>query len=532
MNIKLFEKYLQGQDFERKINTRIDRLQRAEMNPIDKTSVLIDIQDDPILFIDLFGLVYEPRLPEVKDIPFFLFPYQIEAIYKIMESENRGEDLLIEKSRDMGMTWVMVWYFLWRWLTKERWSGLMGSRKEELVDDSTPNSLFGKLRYGLYSMPNWARPNKFRKSENDNHLKLMNPDKMSFITGESSNQNFGRGGRSSVIFFDEAFSWKYGRESWRSCTDTTQCRIAVSSAMPTSFARNLRDSMDSQGRLLSLNWDKHPFKDEQWFKDEEKRRSSDPLAMQTEINMSYLADPEFAYYPEVLMCPVRKLEYNNAIPLYIGLDFGARDKTAIVYMQRDSTNYYCIDGFEKSQKPLYWYYPFIKKGYSFIDKDEYELENKFTKEKFVLRKKDYLTPELNLIERFNAWNYPVMLCGEVAHKQKMIKSNTSIQQELAGIGIMLRINDSGFEHKVRRNATKKMLSKTIFADTDGALIVLDSLANSSFSKRMGSTSDTTQDKPVHDEWADLRSAVENLAVNVIANDAKIREIPYKKIHTY
>lgn len=529
MNLELFRKNFESQSFEQKLNNRIERLQRAELNPVDKTSILLEIQDDPIAFINLFGVVYEPRTPETPDVPFFLFPYQEEVIRRIIDAEARGSDLLIEKTRDMGITWTVIWYMLWRWLTRDKWYGLMGSRKEEEVDNKSPQSLFGKMRYALYSLPNWIRPQKFHKSEHDIFMKLVNPDKTSYIDGESANPNFGRGKRTSMVYLDELFFWKFARESWRSCIDTSQVRIGVSTAYPSSFARGLRDSFESQGKLITLDWHSHPFKDEAWFQAEKIRREADPLAIEGELEISYRVDPTNAYYPEVLNCPIKDTGYNQLLPLYIGMDFGSKDNTAFSYWQRDSVNYYCIDAIEKHNKPLYWYYPFLKQGCDFKDKEEYQLENRFTKETFTLKKKDYLLNELELIKRFNEWNAPVMYCGEVAHRQTLIKSNTSISQELAGVGIFLRINDKGFEHIVRRTATKKMLTKTIFSGSGGALEVFDALSNSHYSKqRENSVSDKSIDKPVHDEWADLRSSVENFAVNIIQSGGGIKEHTYRK----
>jgi hypothetical protein len=529
MNIELFRRHLSSQEFERKLNARIERLQKAELNPVERASILIDIQDDPILFMNLFGVVYEPRLPESPDIPMFPFPYQQDVVRKILDAEVRGHDLLIEKTRDMGITWTLIWYILWRWLTKDRYYALLGSRKEAEVDDKSPQSLFGKLRYALYSLPSWVRPTKFHKSENDIFMKLVNPDRMSYVDGESANENFGRGKRTSMVYCDELFFWRFARESWRSCIDTSPCRIGVSTPKASSFARSLRESMEQQGNLITLDWKLHPFKDEEWFKSEQLRRSGDELAVKAELEISYLSDPQYAYYPEVLRCPVVDLRYDENKPLYVGLDFGAHDKTAAVYFQRDTQKFYCIDGIERSNKKLSWYYPFIKHGIDFDKQDIYEIKNKFTGETFVLKKTDYSSEELEMIRRFNSWKQPVMYCGEVAHKQHMIKSNTSVWQELAGIGIMLRINDSGFAHSVRRAATKKMLERTVFANSGGALDVYDALANSHYpTNRTNSTSEESQDKPVHDEFADIRSAVENFAVNVITNQTSVKSFSYRR----
>jgi hypothetical protein len=412
----------------------------------------------------------------------------------------------------MMVTWTILWYILWRWWSQNKWYACIGSRKEEEVDDRTPQSLFGKLRYAFYALPKWVRPANFRKSEHDLHMKLINPDRQSYIDGESANPDFGRGGRFSLIFMDELFSWKFARESWRSCGDSTPCRIGVSTAKPTSFARNLRNMFAENNQLMTLDWHQHPFKDEEWYKQEEMRRKNDPLAIEGELEISYTSDPQLAYYPEVLSCPILDFGYNPELPLYVGCDFGVQDKTAFVYFQRDKSNFYCLDSFEKNHRALYWYYPFLKPGIDFNKQSEYTIINKNTKETFILRKSEYLKSELDLIQRLNEWKAPIAYFGEAAHRQRMIKSNSSIVSELAGLGIILRINDLGVVHSVRRENTKKMLKTTQFSSRFGGLEAYDALANSHF-PRANETTVNPKDQPVHDEWADLRSAVENFACN-------------------
>ena len=530
MDLTLLRAYLSSQEFDRKMSHRIERLQEAEMNPVARYAMFQDCREDVFTFIDLFGVVYEPRLSENPDIPMFLFPHQREIIERLIRAENNGEDLFIEKTRDMMATWTVLWYMMWRWRFKDKWYGLVGSRKEEEVDDKTPQSLFGRLRYMLYAMPSWMRPQRFRKSEHDLHMKLINPEMTSYLDGESANPDFARGSRSAFMLLDELFFWRFARESWRACTDSSPCRIAISTAKPSSFARHFSDSFGDQGRKLTLDWHEHPFKNEAWYKREQERRAVDPLSTAGELNISYEADPETAYYPETNLCDVKEFEYDPSKPLYIGCDFGSQDKTAFVYVQRDTERFYVIDAIEKRQKPLYWYYPFLKHGYDFSLVDSYEIENKFTREKFTIRKKDYLQDELDLIKRFNSWKLPVMYCGEVAHRQHMIKSNTSIATELAGIGVFLRINDMAVSHSVRRTATKKMLNKTTFSSSYGGLDVYDACINSRFvTGRDNSSSIEGKDKPIHDEFADLRSALENFAVNITIEGAKVREFQYRKL---
>jgi len=512
MDVSLLQKYLLSSKFQLEFGRRIERLQKAEINPVERLNILADTREDVFAFINLFGVVYEPRYPEQPDIPMFLFPHQRDIIYRLIEAEINKHDLLIEKTRDMMVTWTVLWYMLWRWWSQDKWYARIGSRKEDEVDNRSPQSLLGKMRYGLYALPHWVRPNGFRKSQHDMHLKLINPARQSYIDGESANPDFARGGRFSMIFMDEIFSWKFARESWRSCADSSPCRVGVSTARPTSFARNLRNAFSDNQWLMTLDWHQHPFKDEEWYKSEMARRKDDPLSIEGELDISYVADPELSYYPEVLKCPVEDFDYQPLLPLYIGCDFGVQDKTAFVYFQKDHNTFYCLDGIEKNHRALYWYYPFLKRGIDFDKKIEYVITNKFSKEKFVLKKREYNKTELEMIKRFNSWKDPIMYYGEVAQRMRMMKSNTSIYTELAGLSIPLRINDQAVAHSIRRENTRRMLKTTKFSSRYGALDVYDALANSHFPKSRGSTINP-KDAPVHDEWADIRSAVENFASN-------------------
>ena len=530
MKIQLLENYLRSNEFEMKLDRRVERLQTSEANPVERMNLMMECREDIFTFLDIFANVYEPRYPLQPDIPMFLFPHQREIIYKVMEAENNQHDLLIDKTRDMMATWTILWYMMWRWLFQDKWMGLIGSRKEEEVDDSTPNSLFGKIRYGFYALPQWIRPEGFRKSDCDNHMKFINPKMQSFLDGESANPNFGRSARSSFIFMDEIFFWRFARESWRACTDTSPCRIAVSTPVPSSFARTLHDSMDLQKHLLTLDGRKeHPFKDEEWFKQQELRRAADPLSVQGELNISYQSDPSLAYYPEVNNCPLRTFDYDPMMPLYISLDFGVQDKTAVEYWQRDTKFFYMLDAMEQNQRPLHWYLPFLLKGYDFKNVDRYEVKSKFTGEIVALEKKNYSHSQLELIERFNIWKLPVMYCGELAHSNRTIDKGLSIKTILAGFGIFLRFNTMGNSHSSRRTAVRKGLVSTIFSDKYGALDVFDALANSQFVPgRDNSGSDEAKDKPVHNEYADLRAAVENFFTNIIVESARVRSFSYTK----
>lgn len=93
-----------------------------------------DISDSIIFWINHFGYIATPKNKR-KSAPFILFDYQKEAIVSLVEHIENGADLLIEKSREMGVTWLIVYVSLWYWLFRPGTNILLGSYKEMLVDD-------------------------------------------------------------------------------------------------------------------------------------------------------------------------------------------------------------------------------------------------------------------------------------------------------------------------------------------------------------------------------------------------------------
>lgn len=220
--IELFNTYLHSEAYQ---ETLLKRLQindacmsKAEARQI--TWQLCARPDSPaegcIFFIENFGWTFDPR-KNPPHLPFILFDYQKEAIRWLVDHIDNGRDGLIEKSRDMGVTWLSAWVFMWFWLFRDGTSLLMGSYKERLVDDRTDDSLFGRLDYAIDSLPKWILPTGYNGKKHRTHLKLINPANYNLIAGESMNGDFGRGMRKLAIFFDELGSWDYAKDAWESC---------------------------------------------------------------------------------------------------------------------------------------------------------------------------------------------------------------------------------------------------------------------------------------------------------------------------
>src|SRR5438094_8378536 len=82
---------------------------------------------DPVHWCDRWAWTYDPREP-VATLPFDLFPRQAEFLLWLAERERLQEDGLVEKSRDMGVTWLCCAYALHAWLFRPGSALGFGSR--------------------------------------------------------------------------------------------------------------------------------------------------------------------------------------------------------------------------------------------------------------------------------------------------------------------------------------------------------------------------------------------------------------------
>lgn len=233
----------------------------------------------PIEFIDDFAITYDPRLASQKKLttmPFIMFPRQKELITFILECLELNEAGLIEKSRDMGATWVCVSLSVWLWLFVTGSSVGWGSRKEMLVDRiGDPDSIFEKIRMQLNALPRLILPSGFDIKKHSSYMKIVNPENGNSITGEAGD-NIGRGGRKSIYFKDESAHYDHPERIEAALGDNTDVKIDISSVNGSGniFHRKRVAGQEwrpnepiKKGavRVFILDWRDHPNKTQEWY---------------------------------------------------------------------------------------------------------------------------------------------------------------------------------------------------------------------------------------------------------------------------
>jgi phage terminase large subunit len=184
-----------------------------------------------IAFIEDWCETFDPRnagTGRPTRMPFVLFPKQrelVEFLYNCYTHEANG---LIEKSRDMGATWVCVCFSVWAFLFQKGATIGWGSRKAALVDKlGDLNSIFEKLRFTMYAVPQGFWPKSFDPSTMMAQMKIFEPGGNA-ITGEAGD-DVGRGGRTRIYFKDESAHYEHPEMIEASLGDNTRVQIDISS---------------------------------------------------------------------------------------------------------------------------------------------------------------------------------------------------------------------------------------------------------------------------------------------------------------
>jgi hypothetical protein len=293
----------------------------AEFDMEQQATELTLCKSDIFYWINTYVWIYEPR-SEPDVIPFKLFDYQREDIAWILENVYatigtiQKRDLLIEKSRGIGWSWLVITVAVWFWLFYGK-TTLFGSRKAEVADKlGDLDSLLEKARFIIRRLPEWQLPKGFKIDEDMTRGLIKHPSGAA-IAAESSNPNFGRAGRKLFTVFDEFASWPYDEASAQAAAGATNCRIFISTPNGpfNAFAQMARwKSLNEEEQcgikpdVRRRHWSEHPIygaatrKDpttgtltSPWYREEAKRYTPDGIAAELDIN--YIASQKGLVFP-------------------------------------------------------------------------------------------------------------------------------------------------------------------------------------------------------------------------------------------
>lgn len=212
-----------------------------------------------------------PYIPAL--MPFLLFKRQIEMIEWLQGLLVKQESGLVEKSRDIGATWIACGFSVWLWLFYSNAAIGWGSRKEQLVDNlNDPKTIFDKIRTIIEYLPDFLLPAGFSMKKHATYMKLINPENDASIVGEAGD-NIGRGGRTLIYFKDESAHYEHAESIEAALGRNTNIQIDISSVNGSNnlFARKREDK---NMNVFIFDWSDDPRKTQEWY-DRERQRHID-----------------------------------------------------------------------------------------------------------------------------------------------------------------------------------------------------------------------------------------------------------------
>lgn len=267
-------------------------------------------------FVNHWCITYDPRNSGKADdgklayMPFITFPRQTDFLQFLEDCMAAEAGGLIEKSRDMGATWLCSAFSVWLWLFKEGVSVGWGSRTVDLVDKiGNPDSIFEKMRMIIKNLPPFLTPVGFDPELHLSWMRLINPSNGSTITGEGGD-NIGRGGRKLIYFLDEAGHVERPEKIEAALGDTTRVRIDISSVPGVGhvFERKRHAGQDwmrgqpmakDRTNVFVMDWSDHPEKTREWYEARRKKHEDEGTLhiFAREVDRDYAASVDTVLIP-------------------------------------------------------------------------------------------------------------------------------------------------------------------------------------------------------------------------------------------
>jgi len=250
-------------------------------------------------FIEDWGVTFDPRnvargIPAI--VPFLLFDVQRQFVDWIVQRWKNREPGVADKSRDMGFSWLCVGTTSSLCIFYDNLAIGYGSRKEEYVDSTKGmKALFPKARTFVQHLPPMFRGGCDVNRDSSN-LRISFPSTGSYMSGEAGD-NIGRGDRTGLYIVDESAFLERPELAENSLSQTTDCRIDVSSANGTANPFYEKVSNYPASRRFTMHWKDDPRKDDSWY--EEQKRRWNPVVVAQEIDIDYTASVEGILIPSL-----------------------------------------------------------------------------------------------------------------------------------------------------------------------------------------------------------------------------------------
>lgn len=275
----------------RRIELQVRLEQRPDLQAIARACFAVDVAE----WINDWCWSYSPKDLTIPTEPFQLSLKQAEMIRWIDRLILEGQEGVLEKSRDVGVSWTLALYALNRFLFVPGFKTTLASYEAAKVDHlGDPDSLFEKIRIAMDMLPRWQLPQGWDVARHDNFMRLVNPENDNTIVGEVG-RNIGRGGRSTLLIADEAAYLEHFPSAARAVSANADAKIWASTAPANGMANGFYLKREATRQrdptlLFRMHWRDDPRKTEEWA--EKRKAEMDPVDWAIEHEIDYGAATE------------------------------------------------------------------------------------------------------------------------------------------------------------------------------------------------------------------------------------------------
>jgi hypothetical protein len=233
---------------------------------------------------------------EDANVPMITWEVQDDLTGRLEWHLENAKDILINKSREMGASWLCATFMHWLWLFRSDSQLLELSRVEGYVDQpGNMKALFQKHDYINSWLPSWMLPpDCLYGHKNRTKMHLMNVLNHSCIDGESTTKHAASGDRRLVGLLDEFAKVENGTLLRSATRDACLMRI-INSTVAGPGTEYSKWKNDGTIVVFPLMWWDHPDKGKNryvaqepitkawkirspWYDAEEKVRSKQEMA--------------------------------------------------------------------------------------------------------------------------------------------------------------------------------------------------------------------------------------------------------------
>lgn len=270
---------------------RLEQVRKIGRDPRRVALAMEVARRDVVGWIEDWVVTFDPNCHEMPELPLMLFPRQVELLRWIEMLLERKAEGVLEKSREIGASWVVAMFALHRWLFAPGFLTTFGSYKAEKVDHrGDSGSIFEKLRIALDGLPGWMLPEGYKPGEHDNFMRLINPENGNQILGEVG-ANMGRGGRSTLFAVDEGAFVEEARSADRAISRNADARLWISTPSPQGmntvfYEKRQRTLARDPGLVFRFHYSDDPRRGTAWVTAKRSELGEEAWAAEQEIDYS------------------------------------------------------------------------------------------------------------------------------------------------------------------------------------------------------------------------------------------------------